>query len=306
MKQSPASAFMVRPDYFGFNSETAQSNAFQKDVLICENQHVRRDAMSEFDNFVDTLRSRVIDILVFDSPKNTQTPDAVFPNNWISMHEDGKLILYPMLTKNRRIERNPIIVDEISKKFKVTEVIDLSGEEERGRILEGTGSVVFDHVNKMAYANQSARTNRSLFYDVCGLLGYTGVFFKATDGQGMDIYHTNVLMTIGSGYAVICVEAIDKDDVAEVINSLQGSGLEVVEISYGQMNSFAGNMIELQSRNGDNCLVMSQTAFHILNKLQKERLSKYAKLVYSDISTIESVGGGSARCMIAGIHMAKK
>jgi hypothetical protein len=297
---------MVRPDYFGFNTETAQSNTFQKDVLICENQHVRRDAMSEFENFVETLRARDIDVLVFDSPKNTQTPDAVFPNNWISMHEDGKLILYPMLTKNRRIERNPIIVDEISKKFKVTNLIDFTREENYDRILEGTGSIVFDHVNRVAYANQSARTNRNLFYDVCSLLDYTGVFFKATDQEGLDIYHTNVLMTIGSGYAVICKEAIDKDDLGEVINNLQGSGLEVVEISYNQMNSFAGNMIELQNRKGELFLVMSQTAFQSLNELQKDQLSNYATLVYADISTIESVGGGSARCMIAGIHLSVK
>ncbi len=306
MKQAPSSVFLVRPDYFGFNSETAQSNAFQKDVLICEKQHVRRDAISQFENFVEALRYRDMDVLVFDSPKNTQTPDAIFPNNWISMHEDGQLVLYPMLTANRRTERNPLIVDEISKKYQVTKVIDLTGEEHHGRILEGTGSIVFDHVNKIAYANKSTRTESSLFYDVCGFLDYTGVLFKATDPHGMDIYHTNVLMTIGTGYAVICKEAIDRDDASEVINYLEGSGLEVVEISYNQMTSFAGNMIELQNRKGDLLLVMSQTAFQSLSKLQKDRLTSYAELVYSDISTIESVGGGSARCMIAGIHLPVK
>jgi hypothetical protein len=200
----------------------------------------------------------------------------------------------------------PSLWMKYQKNTNVTKVIDLTGEEHHGRILEGTGSIVFDHVNKIAYANQSARTESSLFYDVCGLLDYTGVFFKATDRQGMDIYHTNVLMTIGTGYAVICKEAIDRDDASEVINYLEGSGLEVVEISYNQMNSFAGNMIELQNRKGDLLLVMSQTAFQSLSKLQKDRLTSYAELVYSDISTIESVGGGSARCMIAGIHLPVK
>jgi hypothetical protein len=306
MKQAPSAIFLVRPDHFGFNTETALSNAFQSDKLICENQNVRKEAIAQFENFVKVLKSHEIETLVFDSPKNQQAPDAVFPNNWISMHENGKLILYPMLTKNRRIERNPEIVDEIKKRYMITEIVDLSREEEKGRILEGTGSVVFDHVNKIAYANESSRTDRYLFYDVCEMLGYTGVFFKAVDERGMDIYHTNVILTIGSGYAVICKDAIDKSDASEVINSLYASGLTVIEISYDQTTHFAGNMIEVENKHGERFLVMSESAYKILTSSQRDELSGHARLIYSDLSTIESVGGGSARCMLAGIHLAAR
>ncbi len=303
MKQAPSAVFLVRPDHFGYNTETAQSNAFQSDVLICENHNVRKEANAQFENFVAMLNSHEIETLVFDSPKANEAPDAVFPNNWISTHEDGKLILYPMLTENRRVERSPAIVDELAKKYNVVEVVDLSPEEKRGRIMEATGSVVFDHVNRMAYANESPRTNKYLFYDLCELLGYTGVFFKAVDAQGVDIYHTNVMLSIGTGYAVICKEAIDKADAAEVINSLYASGLKVVEISYDQMNQFAGNMMEVENRHGERFLVMSQSACGSLLPSQKDELSSHATLIYSDLSVIESVGGGSARCMMAGIHL---
>jgi len=297
---------MVRPDHFSFNSETAQSNAFQSNKLICENQNIRKLALEQFDQFVHLLKSHGINVMVFDSPKDQMAPDAVFPNNWISMHEDGKLIIYPMLTKNRRVERNPLVIDEISRYFNVSEIIDISASEEDGKILEGTGSLIFDHVNKVAYANESPRTDKHLFYDICEKLDYEGVYFKATDKQGVDIYHTNVMMTIGAGYAVICQEAIDKSDVSEVINKLEGSGLEVIEISYQQMSHFAGNMIQLQNNKGENFLVMSKSAYEILTEKQRNQLQKYNELLYSDISTIESIGGGSARCMIAGIHLLPK
>lgn len=303
MKQAPSSIFMVSPDHFGFNAETAKSNAFQKEILLCEDQHVRTAALKEFQILVDLLHLHDVQVMTFHSPHGQHAPDAVFPNNWISMHEDGRMILYPMLTPNRRIERNPQIVDEIKKKFLVKEIVDLTLEESKGRILEGTGSIVFDHINKMAYANQSSRTDKSLFYDVCEFLGYSGIFFKAVDQKGFDIYHTNVLMTIGKGYAVICSEAIDPVDRPEVLNQLHGSGLEVIGITYQQMSQFAGNMIQLETRKGDLILVMSKSAFECLTEDQKRRLEKYNNLVFSDIHTIESVGGGSARCMIAGIHL---
>ncbi|MCK5103385.1 MAG: amidinotransferase [Cyclobacteriaceae bacterium] len=297
---------MVRPDQFGYNTETAKSNTFQKKRLICENHNCRKEALAEFESFVELLRKHQIEVLVFNSPAEKEAPDAVFPNNWISFHEDGKVILYPMLTKNRRIERRTEIVDELGKSFEIKKIIDLSSEELKGRILEGTGSIVFDHINKFAYANESARTNKHLFYDVCQLLGYQGIFFKAVDENGMDIYHTNVLMTIGEGYAVVCKEAIDEPDRGFVINNLQASGLEVIEISFDQMNHFAGNMIQLKSKDGKNYLVMSQAAFEILTEAQLNQLSNYVEFIHSDIHTIESVGGGSARCMIAGIHLERK
>ncbi len=305
MNQSPSAVFMVRPDHFGFNHETAKSNTFQRETLICENNNIRHQALEEFESFVALLKKRNIEVLVFDSPQK-QAPDAVFPNNWISFHEDGKVILYPMLTENRRIERRSELVDIIGKKYHVEHLINLSSEEQEGRILEGTGSIVFDHINKFAYANESERTNKNLFHDVCEMLGYEGIFFTAVDENGFDIYHTNVLMTIGEGFAIICKEAIDKADVSNVINNLQAGGLEVIEISYHQMNHFAGNMIQLKSTDNKNWLVLSETAYNILDESQKKRLSNYTGFIYSDIHTIESIGGGSARCMIAGIHLKRK
>lgn len=305
MNQSPSAIFMVRPDHFGFNPETAKSNTFQKETLICESNNIRQQALKEFEAFVALLKKHHIEVFVFDFP-NKQAPDAVFPNNWISFHKDGKVILYPMLTQNRRIERRHEIVDELGKKFHIEQLIDLSSEEQNGRILEGTGSIVFDHVHKVAYANQSERTNKNLFYDVCEILGYEGIFFKAVDENGFDIYHTNVLMTVGEGFAIICTEAIDKEDASHVINNLQAGGLEVIEISYNQMNHFSGNMIQLKSTDNKNWLVLSETAYNILDESQIERLSKYTGFIYSDIHTIESIGGGSARCMIAGIHLKRK
>ncbi|NJN24799.1 MAG: amidinotransferase [Cyclobacteriaceae bacterium] len=295
---------MVRPDHFGFNYETAESNAFQQEILIGEKQIVKQLALDEFDAFVDNLRKHQIDVYVFDSPMNA--PDAVFPNNWVSFHDDGKVVIYPMLTANRRIERQQQIMDVLQKDFVIDDIINVSGEEEKGRILEGTGSIVFDDVNKRAYANGSPRTDRSLFYEICDILGYEGVYFKATDEEGTDIYHTNVLMTVGDGYAVLCKEAVDEADRESVLTSLYAGGLEVVEITYEQMRHFAGNMIQLESKLGHQYLVMSKSAFEILELEQKEKLAEYVDFIFSDIHTIETIGGGSARCMIAGIFLPRK
>lgn len=306
MNQAPSSIFMVRPNNFGYNHETAKSNTFQKEVLICDNHNITKNARREFEDFVDILRKHGIEVLVFDSPLGKNAPDAVFPNNWVSFHEDGTVILYPMLTENRRIERRKEVIDEIGKYFQIHRIIDLSPEERNGKILEGTGSIVFDHINRVAYANESARTNKNLFYDVCLRLGYEGVFFKAVDEQGKDIYHTNVLMTIGDGFAVICTECIDKADVVSVTNTMHAGGLELVEISYKQLNYFAGNMIQLKNNMGKNFLVISDSAYKSLHVDQIDLFSKYVEIIHADIETIESVGGGSVRCMIAGIHLQPK
>lgn len=306
MTQAPSSVFMVRPDHFGFNTETAKSNAFQHETLLCENHNCRKEAQREFEEFVNKLKKHHIDVKVFDSPKDHQAPDAVFPNNWISFHADGKVIIYPMLTPNRRIERRQGIIDEIGLAFEIKEIMDISHEEDNGRILEGTGSIIFDHINKTAYANESPRTNKELFFEVCQKLGYEGVFFKAVDEHGQDIYHTNVLMTIGDGFAIVCKESMVASDQDKVIRSLFDGGLEIIDISYEQMRNFAGNMIQLTSKLGHNYLVMSHAAFTILTTSQKEALSNYADFIFSDLHTIETVGGGSARCMLAGIHLLRK
>lgn len=306
MKQAPSSIFMVNPNHFGYNDQTAETNTFQTEVSAKLESEVEAKAKSEFETFISTISEHGIEVFVFDPPIDQVCPDAIFPNNWITFHEDGKVILYPMLAENRRSERNYSILDTIKTSFQIKQVIDLTSEEDQGRILEGTGSIVFDHVNKIAYANESPRTNRELFFEVCELLGYEGELFKATDIYGIDIYHTNVLMNIGSGYAVICINAIDPGDQKRVIQRLENNGLEVIEIDHTQMNSFAGNMIEVENLDGERFLIMSESAYSSLNEYQKDRLSRYANFLYSDLNTIESIGGGSARCMIAGIHLPRK
>jgi hypothetical protein len=306
MAQSPSSVVMVSPDHFRFNHETAPTNAFQNQDLLCEGQHIHEKAMDEFRKLVELLRENGVEVHEFSSPKGKSTPDAVFSNNWISFHEDGRIFLYPMLTPNRREERRLEIIDEIKKHFFVSEIVDLTHEENDNRILEGTGSIVFDRHNMVAYANASARTNKNLFYDVVELLGYEGIFFRASDKLGKSIYHTNVLLTIGDGFAVVCKEVIDSAQAAEVINSLEASGLDVIEINYQQMEQFAGNMISLQNKKNEKLVLMSTAAYNSLNESQKSRISTHSRIIHSDINTIEKVGGGSVRCMIAGIHLPRK
>jgi len=306
MKQAPSSVLMVRPEHFGFNPETAKSNSFQPDRIGGLDDNVRKKAIIQFDQFVDKLEENGINVLTFHSPKYKKLPDAVFPNNWVTFHEDGKIIIYPMLAKNRRLERRMDVIDAVGDTFIIKEIIDLSYEENNGIILEGSGSIVFDHVNLIAYANESPRTHKILFEKVCGILGYRSVFFKATDERGIDIYHTNVMMNIGSGYAVICLESVDDLDRERVLNILQAGGLEIIDFTRNQMKQFVGNMIQLQNNQGKNYLVMSDSAFAALNLKQKDTLSQYVNFIHTDINTIESVGGGSARCMIAGIHLISK
>lgn len=306
MAQSPSSVIMVSPDHFRFNHETAPTNAFQNQDLLCEGQHIHEKAMEEFRKLVELLRENGVEVHVFSSPKDKATPDAVFPNNWVSFHEDGRAFLYPMLTPNRREERRMEIIETIKKHFFISEIVDLTHEEKEGRILEGTGSIVFDRLNMVAYANASARTNKNLFYDVVEMLGYEGIFFKASDKLGKSIYHTNVILTIGDGFAVVCKEVIDSIQAAEVINSLEACGLDVIEISYEQVKKFAGNMISLQNKKNEKMVLMSTAAYQSLSDVQRSRIASHARILNSDITTIEKVGGGSVRCMIAGIHLPRK
>lgn len=306
MIQAPDSIFMVRPEHFGYNPETAESNAFQADDKPADVLETKQLAIAQFDGFVDKLRSVGINVLVFHSPEHLKLPDAVFPNNWVTFHEDGSVWLYPMLAKNRRLERRMDLIDEIGKQFLIKEVIDLSPAELNNQILEGSGSIVFDHINLVAYANASARTNRLLFDQVCRTLGYQGVYFYATDEKGVDIFHTNVMMMIGEGYCVICLSSIPMSQRNLVLESLRRTGLEIVEITLEQMSMFAGNMIQLQDNEGKKFLVMSETAYNSLDDQQLKTLTSYNDILYADVSIIEEIGGGSARCMIAGIHLPKK
>lgn len=292
---------MVRPAHFGFNAETAASNAFQRPISDPPDTISQR-AIVEFEACVQMLRSRGVNVLVFEDTPSPAKTDAVFPNNWISFHADGTVVLYPMLSFNRRLERRAEIIEELRNEFEITNIIDLAAYENEDRFLEGTGSVVFDHENKIAYAAMSPRTDKALFVSLCAKLVYEPVTFTARARAGVEIYHTNVLMCIGAGFAVVCLESIsDEIERADVADRLTATRHEIVDITFEQMNSFAGNMLAI----ADNLLVMSQSAYDSLSAAQIHTLEKYCELLPLAIPTIETVGGGSARCMIAEIFLPK-
>ncbi len=294
---------LVRPASFGFNAETAVSNHYQQQLA---GSGVTAQVLAEFDAAVATLRGRGVRVEVFEDAPEPAKPDAVFPNNWFSTHADGQLLLYPMCAPNRRTERRPELLAKLACEFAVREVVDLSGTEADGRFLEGTGSIIFDHAHRVAYAGLSPRTDAALFAQVARRLGYRPVAFRAVDARGQEIYHTNVMMCVGPGFAVICLESIaDAAERAAVVESLTTTGHEIVAISQAQVGRFAGNMLAVEAA-GRVLLVMSQQAHDALLPEQRQALARYAELVPLAIPTIETVGGGSARCMLAEIFLPAK
>ncbi|WP_199501944.1 citrulline utilization hydrolase CtlX [Mucilaginibacter conchicola] len=293
---------MIRPVAFGFNAQTAESNAFQN--RDDDQQAVQQKAVEEFDGFVSVLRDNGVNVTVINDTPEPHTPDSIFPNNWVSFHENGDIILYPMQAENRRLERREDIIRQLEENFAANHVIDLSRFEQKNEFLEGTGSMVLDRVNKVAYACLSPRTNAEVLKAFCDYTGYTAVTFDAFDQNGQAIYHTNVLMALGTAFAVVCLDSItDASEKELVIKSLQNVGKEIVDITFDQMNHFAGNMLEVKNAAGETLVVMSKAAFDSLTVEQKASLEKYGKLVYADITTIETNGGGSARCMMAEVHL---
>jgi len=293
---------MIRPVAFGFNEQTAGSNAFQQQGL--DQQNVQQQALQEFDTLVATLRDNGVDVITVGDTPDPSTPDSIFPNNWISFHENGQVFLYPMQAKNRRLERRKDIVDQLKTKFNISEVDDLSHFETGEKFLEGTGSMVLDRQNKIAYACLSPRTDREVLTEFSEHSGYSTVEFHAVDGQGKAIYHTNVLMCMGEAFVVICLDSVTDEEEQELLtDSFALTGKEIIEISLEQMNAFAGNMLELVNDKGEHLLVMSAKAYHSLFPGQISNLEKYCKLIYADLNTIETNGGGSARCMIAEVRL---
>lgn len=293
---------MIRPVSFSFNEQTAASNAFQKNVAQTQ---VQQKALQEFDAFVEVLRVNGVDVLVIDDTPEPHTPDSIFPNNWISFHEDGSVFLYPMQAENRRLERK--VFNTIKEAFTINKIEDLSYFEQQNQFLEGTGSLVLDRENKIAYACISPRTNADVLKEFSKLSGYEIIPFHAKDESGKAIYHTNVLMGIGDNFVVICLDSIpDQSEKTLVKEALQSAGKTIVVISFEQMNAFAGNMLQLKSKSGESLLVMSETAFLSLKEAQIEVLEKYAKLIYAPLNTIETNGGGSARCMMAEVFLPVK
>jgi len=304
--QSASTVFLVRPVRFSFNAETAASNYFQQNLAELTPAAVQEQAFAEFDGAVAALRAKGVHVLVFEDTPTPPKPDAVFPNNWLTLHPDGRVVLYPMCAPNRRAERRPDIVEKLGQEFTITEVVDLSHYEQEGRFLEGTGSILFDHVHRVAYACLSPRTEARLFAEVAAKLGYRPVVFRAHDQRGHEIYHTNVMMCLGAQFAVVCLASItDLQERAAVVASLTETGHELVDITLEQVAHFAGNMLTLHVADHE-LLVLSQQAFDALTDVQRQTLCRYCALVPLAIPTIEAIGGGSARCMLAEVFLPKK
>jgi hypothetical protein len=300
--QSTNSVLMIRPSRFYPNPETAADNAFQRDAN-CDSDALTLAAKKEFDVAVQTLRAAGVNVHVFEDTPEPEKPDAVFPNNWISTHHDGRIALFPMYSALRRRERRQDIVEELRKHYRVTGVIDYSGFEEQGCCLEGTGSLVLDHLDKTAYVSLSNRSNPKLIQRFADDFSYESVIFTSVDSEGKPIYHTNVMMCIGTGFAMVGLEMIpNKAERGQVRTRLERTGKEIVELSADQIANFAGNAIELHNMHGENLLVLSSRAARALNEEQRETLTRYARIVPLELPTVE-LSGGSARCMVATIHL---
>lgn len=286
---------MVRPAFFGFNDQTAATNFFQLNQQVDD---VLRTAVVEFDNMVEVLKTNGIEVLVFEDNADDVKPDAIFPNNWFSTHKN-KMYLYPMLAPNRRLERRQDIIKKLKKEGGYKTIVDLSDYENQNVFLEGTGSMIFNHHSKKIYAGLSPRTHKPLVKKMADELNYEPVLFTANDENGNAIYHTNVMLTIGNGFAVLCLESITKEeDKRHVIKNLNADGLEILEINFEQMQNFCGNLLQLTNNKGEPVLVMSQQAKNNFSPLMLSIIQRFTKMVVVNISTIETVGGGGARCMI--------
>jgi len=292
---------MIKPVNFGFNQETAVNNAFQ---VAGFEQLAQQNAAKEFDNFVEKLRNNGIDVTVVQDTPIPYTPDSIFPNNWISFHQGNKICLYPMFAENRRQERKENVIETIKQKFKINETTDFTLFENENKFLEGTGSMVLDRENNIAFACLSPRTDQEVFDDFCSKMNFKGVSFTALDNNDGKIYHTNVMMCVADKYAIVCLDVIkDAKERKLVSDSLINSGKEIIEITTQQMNNFAGNMLQVKNNSGVPFLVMSSCAFKSLSSEQIAKIKFYNEIIDSDLDTIEKNGGGSARCMLAEIFL---
>ncbi|MBX9735246.1 MAG: amidinotransferase [Chitinophagaceae bacterium] len=295
---------MIKPVRFDFNAETAVNNSFQTNVQDVEAQE---KAAAEFTQFISVLRSHGIDVTVVEDTPDPHTPDSIFPNNWISFHTDGTVCLYPMYAKNRRLERKPTVLKMIEEKFSINRTIDLTHYEQDGIFLEGTGSMVLDRENKIAYACLSPRTDEKVLTNFCMQLSYTPVVFWALDAGNQPIYHTNVMMCVADKYVVICLDSIKNEtEKANVVANITATKKRIIEISLDQMNHFAGNMLQVHNEANEPFLVMSSQAYRSLMKDQIGTIETFNRIIHSDITTIETNGGGSARCMMAEVFLPVK
>ncbi|WP_416425155.1 arginine deiminase-related protein [Pseudomonas sp. App30] len=300
--QTTNTVLMIRPARFGFNPDTAASNRFQRPDT--DPALTQRMALVEFDGYVDTLQRQGVEVLVVEDIPAPHTPDSIFPNNWWSTHADGSLVLYPMEGENRRLERSKGVLDVLKGRFNVERTIDLSHLEQDQIFLEGTGSMVLDRVNHISYACHSNRTHGNALHEFADKLGYSLHVFHAVDRQGAPIYHCNVMMSVGQTLAVVCLEALPIAAEREaLLQSLQGTGKDVLTLDHDQLEAFAGNMLEVHSRQGQALLVMSRSAWRSLQDEQRQQIERHCRPVVVNIDHIERIGGGSARCMLAEVHL---
>ena len=310
MQQTTNTILMVRPINFRMNEQTAVNNYYQKVLDTLLPATVNAKAQTEFDAYVAKLRAYGIRVVVVSDTDEFDTPDALFPNNWISFHQDGIVALYPMFAKNRRLERREDVLDQLEAEgFRIDSVVDYTAAEQSGFYLEGTGSLLLDRVNQKAYCALSPRADEDLFIEFCEDFEYTPVIFTAkqtVDGERKEIYHTNVMMCLAETFAVICLDSIDdKKERKNIVKNLKEDGKQVIGITEAQVHNFAGNMLQVRGANDERFLVMSQAAYASLTPQQIAKIENHCKIISSSLDTIEACGGGSARCMMAEVFLPK-
>lgn len=302
--------FMVRPTSFRRNEETAVNNFFQQTQESDSSLEVQDHALAEFDLFVDKLRQHGIHVFVFEDSNSKDTPDSIFPNNWISFHDDGTILTYPMYAENRRAERREDVINKLQEQFLVKTVLSFSHWENKNKFLEGTGSMILDRPNKIVYASLSERTNEEVLSVFCEKTGYDSVTFtsyQTVDSRRLPIYHTNVMMALGDEFSIVCLSSID--DMVErerIIFSMEKTGKEIIDISEEQVNQFAGNMLQVKNDRNERFTVMSQAAFQSLREDQINTIEQYGAIISSPIPTIERLGGGGVRCMMAEVFLPRQ
>lgn len=300
--QRTSHILMVRPKHFGFNAETAVNNEFQNRTGE-DQSSINERVILEFDHFVDKIRKAGVHVEVVEDLDVFSSPDAVFPNNWLTTHRNGALITYPMFAENRRAERREDVIERLIDLFGYQRRYSLEHYEDKGLFLEGTGSMVLDRTQEIVYACLGPRTDPTILDKWCVLTGYERFTFEAEDPPGRKIYHTNVMMSVGAGFAVVCLESIPQEQVRRSLLTHLSEERLVIPITRRQMRSFAGNILELRTVAGESVIVMSSNAYHSFDVVQREKLSKFGSIIHSPIDTIEEIGGGSARCMIAELFL---
>ena len=309
MHQTTNTILMIRPVNFRMNEQTAVNNYFQEDLDL-KNVEINKKAQDEFDAYVDKLRAVGVNVIVIDDKASLDTPDSIFPNNWVSFHENGDIAMYPMFAENRRRERREDVFLRLEQEgFKINNIIDYTSAEDEGLFLEGTGSLLLDRVNEIAYCALSPRADEDLFIEFCEDFEYTPVVFTANqtvDGKRLPIYHTNVMMCLAETFAVICLDTIDdKKERKNVVSNLEKNNKKVIKITEAQMHQFAGNMLQVKGKDDKLYLVMSQAAHDSLTTTQIQLIEAHCPILSSSLETIETCGGGSARCMMAEVFLPK-